>query len=73
METYYEICVEGYSVTGNKSGASLLGARKANSFNEACEIYSSENPGKIAFNGKYYSDLGCRLFDNERDARKSFG
>jgi len=69
---------EGYAVTGNSSGAIYMGECFAESHIEACErivegidrnsdgtvrLRKDDNP----------SCWGCGLFDNEEDARKSFG
>jgi len=73
----FEIWCEGYAVTGNRAEASLLGTEIANTWDEAVQKYMDKNPDKIDVreaNGvKIYTDWGCRLFDNEDDARKSFG
>ena len=69
----FEIWVEGYAVTGNSAGASLLGKYEAETWNEAVKSYMKDNPGRIDVRGDGYTDWGCRLFDNEADARKAFG
>lgn len=76
MKTF-EIWCEGYAITGNSADASLLGTETATTWDEAVEKYMVKNPDTIDVreaNGvKVYTDWGCRLFDNESDARKSFG
>ena len=68
----YQIWMEGFAITGNSSKATLLGEMEAESFQQACDKYIEENPEyKKLYSGK--SIWGCRLFDNEADARKSFG
>jgi hypothetical protein len=73
----YEIWVEGFSVTGQHEKASLLDTIMAESWDDAVKKYMELNPGRIdirTLNGKkIYTDWGCKLFDNEKDARKSFG
>lgn len=73
----FEIWCEGYVVIGNSAGANLLGTETANTWDEAVGKYMKKNPDRIDVretNGvKTYTDWGCRLFDNETDARKSFG
>jgi len=69
----YEIWSEGYVVQGARGKAFKIGEQVATSFYDACvlhprvtldtEDYQIENP----------RTWGCRLFDNEIDARKSFG
>jgi len=69
----YEVWSEGYVVTGNQDTAKLWGTVEAESFQKACDyMFESKN------NRKYYRPetleiWGCRLFDNETDARKAFG
>jgi hypothetical protein len=72
MKTF-QIWVEGYAVTGNRSGATLLGTYQAESWDEAVQKYMTDNPGRLDVDSRGYTDWGCRLFDNEADARKSFG
>lgn len=73
----YEIWSEGFRVSGETgSKAYKIGEQKANSFEEACDLFVKRNP--------QYKDCyekrngvpaywGCRWFDNEADARKAFG
>ena len=71
----FEIWIEGYLCTGMEgkpSTAQFLGTEKANSFREAVLIYYVRNPSRT-FVPEKLEDWGCRLFDNEYDARKSFG
>lgn len=67
-----EIWSEGFSVTGQSSGAIKLGTFKADSFNKAVKVLLEEKPDI----NKYYKEFegrhfywGCKLFDNEADAR----
>lgn len=76
----YSLWLEGFQATGNDSAAVYLGTFTATSFVEACKQWHStlsENnktnyPLNIDESGivTYWS---CRIFDNELDARKSFG
>lgn len=75
MSKEYEIWIEGYSVTGNSSEASFIGKSTGKTFEDACKNYR-DNEGKPLKLDKEYSRpsiWACRLFDNEIDARKSFG
>lgn len=70
----YEIWSEGFVVQGNSSGAIYHGSEYARTFKEACNKLSKKS---LEFN-RYYDpeDMtfwGCRLFDNESEARESFG
>lgn len=78
MKTW-EIWAEGYLATGMDgipARASLMGRSKGETFLDACSQLFKANP---KFDGTYYYDAkrntywGCRLFDNEADARKLFG
>lgn len=72
-----EIWSEGFAVTGQSAPAELLGIEEADNFDQAVEQYMEKHPKRIdvrEHNGKkIYTDWGCLLFDNESDARKSFG
>ena len=72
----YCLWIEGYSCTGNSAPAQYLGSFEAPSFNQACEKYNL-NGGRLplSYNAEYneWSNWGCRVFDNETDARRSFG
>lgn len=72
----FEIWSEGYDVPECKSGAKKLGQAEAETFQEACNIFCSslhwqERNG--FYDSKRLTIWGCRLFDNEIDARRSFG
>lgn len=75
----YDVWIEGHSCTGSSNTATFLGTYSGENFEEAA-LYACTaffNPYEPAF---YYVDSegtssywGCRLFDNEVEARKSFG
>ena len=71
---HYDIWAEGYVVTGHSSGAILITSSYEvsglTSFREACALYYIGDSG---YNSKTNSYWGCRLFDNEQDAREKFG
>lgn len=85
--TEYEIWMEGYVIQGNDSNATFIGKAKGETFKDACMNF--EYPDNIFFNetvivkkgdklklDAHYDEptiWGCRLFDNEKDARASFG
>ncbi len=84
----FDIWMEGFAVTGQTQGASKIGEGLGNSFDDAVIDYMSKTPEHgIEENGRsrYISDeayknrrsnwniWACSLFDNEVDARKSFG
>ena len=69
----FEIWSEGYACTGQSDGAMLHGKIKANSFKEACIKFFTSGEDKEYFDPDQMTYWGCKLFDNEKDARKSFG
>jgi hypothetical protein len=84
----FEIWMEGYAAMGEHGTAQMIGKGFGSTFDEAVKDYMSKNPNHgIGENGKnrYISEdayknrrsnwniWACNLFDNEADARKSFG
>jgi hypothetical protein len=74
MKTY-SLWMEGYITQGNSSKADFLGTFEANSFENACDKWADTIKEKEYYerNGNIASYWGCRIYDNEADARKSFG
>lgn len=68
----YQVWIEGFhcSGEGEYAKAHLVGEIEASSFQEACDILHSKCS---TYDSKTLSDWGCRLFDNEKDAREIFG
>jgi hypothetical protein len=72
--TAFKIWMEGYLATGMEgfpATAVFIGTIEAETFQQACDKLFSHHD-------KYYDPerrtvYGCRLFDNEQDARKTFG
>lgn len=76
MKKKIKLWMEGYNAQGNSDGASYLGEYEGENLLEAYTTYVKE---------KYKDNIpnyirkdepviwGCRVFDNEGDARKSFG
>ena len=71
----YDIWAEGYAVTGNRSGANFICKSSGVTFKDACQ--AAHRAGKFEGYGRYDPDhnsvWGCRLYDNEADARRVFG
>lgn len=65
-----EVWEEGFVISGESGKAHLTGRVRATSFQEACDMLYA---GKSTYNSEKCTYWGCRLFDNETDARKSFG
>lgn len=75
METY-EVWLEGYIATGESSEAHFYGLHKAASFKEAC--MKAMTIHKFSDLDKYYNEenntyWACHFYNNELEARKSFG
>lgn len=70
----FTIWAEGYACTGQSSPAFLLGIVEAETFEQACVELANTTPEiRKYFDQKRNTFWGCRLFDNESDARNSFG
>jgi len=70
----WEIWSEGFRATGDSGGATLHGKEYGTTFKKAVITFASNNPNFAEyFNKKEMSYWGCQLFDNESDARESFG
>lgn len=70
----FSVWAEGYRATGESSEANFLGTGRGVDFKSACV----ELMGRIDSGDKYYNKesntyWGCSLFDDECDARSSFG
>ena len=72
-ERFYEIWYEGYNATGNRSGTSYLDKTKGTSFKNACQNFFVERSDLNYFDNHTLTYWGCRLYDNEIEARRSFG
>lgn len=71
-ESLFDVWIEGYSATGQSENANYEGTYSAVSFKDACEKMMRLRNWDISYyNGSSY--WGCRFFDNEADARASFG
>lgn len=72
----HEIWVEGYCASGDRANARLLGRVEAATFAEACDKLCAPADWQKQ-NGNYDRQRGtvwgCRLFNNEADARRAFG
>lgn len=65
---------EGYSVTGNQGTAEFIGSVTGDSFEQVVRYLSKDEKTGINYNSRNIPNIwGCKLFDNEADARKSFG
>lgn len=71
-----EVWMEGYMATGEHGPAYKLGEYEADNFDQAIEKLLDSDPENKQYyrqtDGRHYI-WSCRLYDNEQDARKSFG
>ena len=68
----YKIWSEGYAATGNSSGAVYHGVGFGKTFKEACSrFFALDRTGNYNENSLTY--WGCRLYEHESQARRSFG
>lgn len=72
----FTVWSEGYAATGDSNTAHRIGTVYATSFLEACAMLHRSKGGDAQL-GHFTQDppafWGCRLYDNEADARRSFG
>ncbi|AMU26584.1 Uncharacterised protein [Mycobacteroides abscessus] len=77
--TLYTLWCEGYAATGEHGRARSLGTWAAESFDSAVELWNAtKNRNSMYGNLVHHENgswtlWGCRLFDNEADARRAFG
>lgn len=73
-EPLWNVWAEGYAATGERGTATFVGSVRAATFVDACRILHNDGWGQFSLtpDGQpmYW---GCRLFDNEADARKTYG
>lgn len=72
----YKLWSEGYATTGDHQRATYQGEYEGETLMEAYlalvkQIYGDDIPDYVRLNEPVI--WGCRIFDNEQDARKSFG
>lgn len=72
----YHVWMEGFASTGQTAKACHLGDIEAPDFLTACEIAVKRkfpDDYESLYNKERNTFWGCRLFNNEYDARKAFG
>jgi len=71
----FEVWSEGFRITGDSGQAHLLGKVEAPTFLMACRVAATQagDPHNYREADGVPRYWGCRLFDNEVDARRSFG
>ena len=70
----YDIWSEGFRTNGEASGAFFIGISFGSNFKEACNNFAIKDANfKRYYNNSDLTYWGCKLFDNEADARVNFG
>lgn len=70
----YDIWSEGFRTNGEASGAFFIGTSLGSNFKEACDNLAIKDANfKRYYNNSDLTYWGCKLFDNEADARVNFG
>jgi hypothetical protein len=74
LMTTFTIWCEGYAATGEHATANCLGTFEGANFAEACDKWANRsctNPD--LYDPDRLTYWGCQLFDNEAEARRSYG
>ncbi|CAB4192155.1 hypothetical protein UFOVP1244_4 [uncultured Caudovirales phage] len=66
----FEVWCSGWESSDGRGAARFLGKFNAESFADACEMAIID---RSLFDRERLTYWGCGLFDNETDARRSFG
>lgn len=69
----FQVWMEGFHVMEGRGKAEFLGTYEGETFQEACQKATDAHPGLGNYNKEENSIWGCRLYDNEIDARKNYG
>ena len=72
----FEVWTEGYSATGNSSKATFHGRFKGETFRDAVIAFKesvTDEYSRKCIDVDEMTLWGCRFFDNQADASKSFG
>ncbi|QIN95240.1 hypothetical protein DLP3_077 [Stenotrophomonas phage vB_SmaS_DLP_3] len=70
----FDVWMEGYQTNGDSGTAMYLGRHVAANFQTACaKALYKKGCAMALYNPRLGTYWGCRLYDNEQDARKSFG
>jgi len=73
VEGMWNVWMEGFRATGESGPATFCGTFPGKTFAEACTNWNKEEGTPGYFNAKQLTYWGCCLYDNEIDARRSFG
>ncbi len=68
--------MEGYAATGESGTAQCIGTYKAKDLDDAVKQYMAAHPDSVdwdRFGRGKHAIWACEIFDNETQARKSFG
>lgn len=69
-----DVWIEGFRATGEIGSARKLCTVNSDTLREACDKYALEHPDWAEhYDPERLTYWGCRIFDNEADARSQFG
>lgn len=72
----FDLWLEGWHATGGGNDATYLGRWKGRTFEDACDAWAHHKPARRLpdyHRNPYPKYWGCKIYDNEKDARASFG
>lgn len=73
----YALWAEGYVATIDRGDATYLGTYEADTFDDAVRMWIIDTKGTYGKVEKQadgtWTRWGCRIFDNEHDARRAYG
>ena len=74
FDTYrFDVWSEGYRLNGDCAKATHHGTVTAGSFRDACDKVFNDMRHQADYDAKRLTLRRCKLFDNEQDARESYG
>ena len=69
----FQLWQEGFRMKGAENEATYLGEFEGNNFDDACLNWAKQSSSMAHYKNRPPRFWGCRIFDNEADARKNFG
>lgn len=72
----YEIWSEGYQSSPDRGDATFIGVASGDSFDEAVQAYKDAHPDEAHYMVRHpfgWTYWACRLYDNEAQARITYG
>lgn len=75
MPRKWSVWIEGYAATGGSGRATYQGEWPGETFTDACREWAKRSKclGDFSVRDGLPRYWGCRMYDNESDARRAFG